>query len=134
MSTNKQLEIKREYLSLHRDYQDLKDDYSILYEKYQKLLKETSENTVLQSMNDMKLQYQDLLRNTVPKEKYEELLKDYSKIYSSLQGLNLLITNLGKHINSSSTLLYTRFRILKEIIQDTIISNNGHLSEIQTLE
>lgn len=117
-------------LNTQRDYQILKDDYQILQEKYSKLLKDTSENTVLQSMNDMKVQYQELLRNTVSKDKYEDLLTEYYRMYSTINGLKILIQNVGKHVNTNNTMVYSRIKIIKEIIEDTLKFHHEHVSEV----
>ena len=71
-------------------------------------------------MNDMKLQYQELINNTVPKEKYINILIKYIKVQNVLSGLNLLIDNISKHINVNDTSNHSRVYILQEILNDAI--------------
>ena len=124
---------QKEYLSIQSELLNLKDDYTCLYDKYSKLLQETSENTVLQSMNDMKIQYQELLRNMVSKDKYEDLLIEYQKLYSTIHGLKILIQNVNKHVNTNDTVIYSRIKIIKEILNDTI-KFHREVSEVHTFE
>lgn len=120
--------------SLQNDYSNLKQEYLDLHEKYTKLLNETSENTVLQSMNDMKVQYQELLKNMVSKDKYEDLLIEYQGLYSTIHGLKILIQNINKHVRTSDTVVYMRIKILKEIINDAIKFHQEHVSVVHTFE
>jgi hypothetical protein len=119
---------------LQQELQHLKADYSLLFEKYSKLQEETSENTIIQSMNDMKIQYQEILRNTVSKEKYEDLLMEYERLYSTIHGIKILIQNVSKHVHSSDTVIYSRIKIIKEILNDTIKFHQDHVSPIHNYE
>jgi hypothetical protein len=119
---------------LQQELQHLKDDYSLLYEKYSKLKQETSENTIIQSMNDMKIQYQEILRNTVSKDKYDDLLIEYERLYSTIHGIKILIQNTSKHVHSSDSVIYSRIKIIKEILNDTIQFHQDHVSPIHNYE
>lgn len=65
-------------------------------------IKSLNENTVIQSMNDMKERYEELNRESVPIEEYEDLLsqiKTLSKLISTTDMINNL--NLSKICNIS---------------------------------
>lgn len=134
MTTQRTQQMYKDYHALQQELQILKDDYSLLYEKHSKLQQETSENTIIQSMNDMKLQYQEILRNTVSKEKYEDLLMEYERLYSTIHGVKILIQNVNKHVHSSNTAIYSRLKIIKEILNDTIQFHQDHISPIHNYE
>lgn len=122
----------------------LKNDYNILYEKNQKVIKEYEEldnkyatlvdnykeNTIIQSMNDMKKKYDSLIANTVPNYRYNMLNTKYEELVKVITSLEIFINHISKAVKNledtstyDSNLVYKiqlELLILKEIIQDAI--------------
>ena len=59
-----------------------------LTEERDKLLFEAKENTIMSSMNDMKVKYEDVVKNSVPKDVFLEMSSDlsiYERLSSSME-------------------------------------------------
>lgn len=119
------------------------DEVKELTEKYNDLLKENEllknelkENTIVESMNDMKKQYEHLRNTTVPFEHYDHvknMLKQTIKLLNSIETINNLnkthTHDLVHHINDdeniSIKIKHDIFEICRysQIISDSIVAN-----------
>jgi hypothetical protein len=105
--------LKREYESLSQELKDVKNELESLREEY-------SENTVIQSMNDMRDKYQELLRTSVPKENYNELLMQKVKYVDHIKAIGILFNNFSKFVEPTQYTLSIRIKLLNEIISDIL--------------
>lgn len=111
---------------------DFQEKYEKLLKKYNQLKKETSENVVIQSMNDMKLQYDHLVSHSVPLYKYNMIYERYIKFHKVLSSAGVLIDHIVKCVKGLESLavmtevksgLYkTNFELmlLKEILEEPV--------------
>ena len=118
-----------EYNKLFERYTQLKNQYTQLEDQYTQLEKQYSENTIIQSMNDMKLRYEELVANTVSFGTYEKTSEKYEKLRRVVSSSEILIehiTNVIKKLENQTTeecrtKLYKaqiELLILKEILQE----------------
>ncbi|NBP00274.1 MAG: hypothetical protein EBU90_09150 [Proteobacteria bacterium] len=116
-------------------YDTLLVKYNELTEKYQKLQHDYSENTIVESMNDMKRKYEQLVANTVPAYKYNLINEKYERLSHTFIGSEILIDHIVKGLKRLETvsamdrtnLLYKiqlELLILKEILQDSVVARN----------
>lgn len=143
MESNKEPSIL-EYTSLKQDYEallnkhdsmilkfkELQLNYDELEEKYNELDENYKENTIIQSMNEMKKKYDSLIINTVPKYRYNLLsnkCEEMSKVFSSVEVIVNHIAKGIKRLDNHGTIdtnavykIQLELLILKEIIQDVI--------------
>ena len=71
----------------------LKEQNELLVKEIESLKKQLNENTVIESMNDMKEQYEELKRESVSRELYDQLIYDYKnliKLKTTLETINNL--------------------------------------------
>uniref|UniRef100_A0A6C0H6I8 Uncharacterized protein n=1 Tax=viral metagenome TaxID=1070528 RepID=A0A6C0H6I8_9ZZZZ len=116
-------------------YQTLLTKYNELTEKYEQLQHDYSENTIVESMNDMKRKYEQLIANTVPAYKYTLLSEKYERLSRTFISSEILIDHIIKGLKKLETVsamdrtnfLYKRqleLLILKEILQDSVVARN----------
>lgn len=101
-------------------YQELKVEYETLQQQYEILETEYRENTIVQSMNDMKAQYEELLKTTVSMYRFRSLEDKHNK--------TVLNANAGSIICNHV------IRLLKEIesnLFDTISRDNLYKAHVQ---
>jgi hypothetical protein len=77
-----------------------KSELNIMTEKYNKLLNENevlkktiselNENTIIESMNDMKIRYQELMNSTVSLEKYNTIQSMFKKAVKVINGIEII--------------------------------------------
>lgn len=99
------------------DYNALLKKYNTLYQQYQDLKIEYSENVIIQSMNDMKKKYEDMLESTVPKYKYDLLVEQKKKMFESVIGSCVIVDYLKRE--------------LKKIETESLIDRSNRLFKIQ---
>jgi len=68
--------------------------------KYKKLQHDYSENIIIQSMNDMKRRYEDMLVNTVSKYKYESAIKKINNYFKKICTTSVLLNHVMKRIKT----------------------------------
>jgi len=85
--------------------ENAEDKYVYLLDKYMKLLKihknlcsEYSENTIIQSMNEMKERYEQLQKDTVPLYKYSDLDKKYKKQNKTITGVLVILEKTAQRL------------------------------------
>lgn len=78
--------------------QTLKKEKDDLESKYKRLQNDYSENTIIQSMNEMKERYDKLMLETVPKYRYEILLKKYNSHLKKINAVNVLLHHVIKRL------------------------------------
>lgn len=112
-------------------YQILLSKYNELLEKYNQLEHDYSENTIVESMNDMKRKYEQLVANTVPAYKYNLLNEKFERVSHTVHGSDVLIDYIIKGLKKTETMgaidrtnslykIQLELIILKEILQDSM--------------
>lgn len=88
---------------------DLYNEQNIKYEKlmidYEKLNNEFKENTIIESMNNMKIQYDELIKTTVSKYTYDLVYKKLHRLKQKNTALIILLEYIEKKIEN----LYNKF-------------------------
>jgi hypothetical protein len=108
---------------------NIEELYKELQERHCKLKTEYQENTIIQSMNDMKTKYEELKKNTIPKYKYEDLMTKNNKMEKVLKGTDIILQHIQKTLDNienvnmldRKTLTYKiqiEIAIIQEIIND----------------
>lgn len=87
-------EIKREYDKLKKEHDKLKKEHDKFKKEYEKLKYDYSENTIIQSMNDMKEKYEELVSSSIPIYRYEYLEKKYENLKQKSSAVSVLIDYL----------------------------------------
>lgn len=102
--------LKKEKYDLQKDLDDLKHEYS--------------ENTIIQSMNDMKERYEELMSTTVPLYKYNHIKTKYNNIYKTMMGAIILNNHIKKTLEDiDNRLLYDRNATINKIKTELIVIN-----------
>lgn len=109
-------ELNERHSELNERHSELNECYNELNERHIKLESDYSENTIIQSMNDMKRRYDELIESSVSIYKYNALDKKYK--------------NLSKIITCGDILLDYNIKILKRM--ENIYHQNSNLQKIQT--
>jgi hypoxanthine phosphoribosyltransferase len=98
-------------------------DYEHLLTELTNLKKEYEENTVIQSMNDMKEMY-DIQEKNIKK-----LVKLIDKILDTSSSIQLMLKYLHENINSSGNNIYTKYniRFISDILESEILKSKTEL-------
>ena len=123
--------LKRKYDSLTLDNESLKLDnesLKLVNENLNYEIKQLNENTVIESMNDMKVQLQELEDNSVQLNIYSSLKNSYKQCYNvsvSVNNINNII------IDELDSILHSNFsdEFKNDIIESTI-NNLSLMSKI----
>jgi hypothetical protein len=83
-------------MNLEEEYIKLESEYTELLDKYTSLLSDYSENTIIQSMNDMKARYDELISTTVPIYKYNQMLEKCKELENNKQAGIVLLQHIIK--------------------------------------
>lgn len=116
-------ELLQNYMSLQEEHEQLRLEQEQLKLEHQKLLNEYSENTIIQSMNEMKTRFEDLERNTVSRSTYNTLVKKCQMLIKSMTAASVILDHLSKSVYNQNVAAYKlemEIKILKEIMEDTI--------------
>lgn len=81
----------KDFAILEREYKALEKQYKSLDNEHRALQHEFSENTIIQSMNDMKEKYNHLLETTVPSYKYELLDERHTELHNKTLACSVLL-------------------------------------------
>lgn len=92
-------DLKAEYHKLFEKYEELNDRYHNLKDEHEKLKKEYSENMIIESMNDMKIKYEELMNTTIPIYRYEFLEKKYADLKKRGAAVAVLLDYTAIYIN-----------------------------------
>jgi hypothetical protein len=118
-----------DFNQLQMKYEQLQSKYIELDNEHKLLKYETSENVIIESMNDMKKRYDAMIRNTVSLNRYESLSNKYNKMNKVILGSGVLINRVLKiiqkiHSDSDGYLLKAEIElnIIKEILEETEIN------------
>lgn len=126
---------------LNKELIDINNSYDILENEYANFKDEMSENIIVESMNDMKIQYENLKKNTVDIKLYKRLLKDNinkSKLLITLKNIielvNYIITRIYNFIyydldNNQPSIYDFKLDIFYLYKQQLILSDLIDLSE-----
>lgn len=82
-----------ELKNLQNEHLKLKEEYEKLEEEYKQLKHEYSENTIVESMNNMKIQYEELIQTTIAKYKYDLLYEKWRKLYRVNNAIGVILNH-----------------------------------------
>lgn len=123
--------LQDKYDNLLVDYKELLKNFDKLKKDHDNLKIEYSENMIIQSMNDMKEKYDELVKTTVPTYKYEYIHEKWKNLKQKSQAvivlLNFLMENIKKmeydlHYNTILDEKKIEFQmyIMKELLEECI--------------
>lgn len=125
--------LKKENYELTNKLKLLNEQYKYLEDELDDLQNEYSENIIIQSMNEMKIRYDNMIKTTVPVYKYNVLNEKYEKLVKNFAGCSVLIDHIVKllrSIENETTLRNERKNILlkaelelitvKDILEDSL--------------
>jgi hypothetical protein len=126
--------LQDEYTTLQEKYDNLQEKYDKLFEDYNILSENYSENIIIQSMNDMKNKYENLIKSSVSIYKYQILQEKFTRLIRGFSGCSVLIDHTIKVLKESKNTHFTDKKNLiskaelelitiKEILEDSIILN-----------
>lgn len=97
-----------------KDFQELTVDYNNLLEKFQQLqtehedLKtEYQENTIIQSMNEMKERYEQIVNTTVSLFKFNMMEKKFNDLYRTASAASVILDHIKKCLSDLNGKLYS---------------------------
>ena len=105
--------LKKEYEKVCQQVDELKNELVVLQQEY-------CENTVIESMNDMRDRYQELLQTSVSKDRYNSLLSQKAKYVDHIKAIQILLNNVSKHIEPTQYTAHLRIKLIMEIIDDIV--------------
>ncbi len=91
---------EEQYNNLLREHLQLKEQYKTLNGNFEKLKEETSENTIIQSMNDMKIEYERVMKDSVPLYRFTNVKERYDSLYQTCQAAVVLLERIRKKIST----------------------------------
>jgi 3-polyprenyl-4-hydroxybenzoate decarboxylase len=106
----------QKYEQLCIDHKKLVETYKQLRIEHKKLLEDYSENTIIQSMNEMKERYEELVSNTISLYTHNDLKDKF--------------TSLSKYTIHACVVLE---QALKSLDRLTTSSNNVHMYKIEVM-
>lgn len=105
-------ELQKQNIELQKELSILNEKYNCLEEEFIKLKGEYSENTIIQSMNEMKSRYDIMIKTTVPSYKYKLLDEKYNNLVKNFVGCSVLIDYIIKLLKKSERDIMNRKDIL----------------------
>jgi hypothetical protein len=122
---------KLEYDTLYNQFIELENEFKILHDENEKLKEEFKENTIIQSMNEMKDRYDRLLRSSVTKTKYEVLNDKHMKVLKVNSACTVILEQIDNLLLDSIDKVYTpeyknsieRIKQYNDLIKDLLINN-----------
>jgi hypothetical protein len=126
--------LQDKYDNLQDKYDNLQDKYDKLFEDYNILSENYSENIIIQSMNDMKIKYETLIKSSVSLYKHQLLQEKFTRLIRGFSGCSVLIDHTIKVLKESKNTTFIDKKNLiskaelelitiKEILEDSIILN-----------
>jgi hypothetical protein len=107
-------------------YQDLKVEYETLQSQLKALQQEYSENTIIQSMNDMKDQYEELLRTTVSMYRFRSVEDKNNKLILNATACSIICNHLIRLLKQIETNIFdtnSRDNLYKAQVQSSMIKD-----------
>jgi|UniRef100_A0A6C0DUN8 hypothetical protein len=84
-------ELQLQIIALKKEKEEIENNYKELQREY-------SENIIIQSMNEMKERYEQLMLDTVSKYRYENLLQKYNCYSKKINAVNVLLHHIMKQL------------------------------------
>ena len=135
--SNNNINIEAKYELLNLKYENIQHEFALLKRKYEKMSKDfdelhefCEENTIIQSMNDMKLQY-ELLEDKV--KSYEKIIQIFLPKAEAVHTILLQYEKLiNKQIDSNSKnelkiILKAQFSMLSDILDSALSDSRKYL-------
>ena len=126
-------QLQSNYDQLQSDYDQLQSDYDQLQSDHNQLKNDYSENTIIQSMNEMKDRYLKLTQTTVPNFKYKLLSEKYMNLAKRSCASCVFINHILKSLdeieiirhNDKNEMAKIKFQLvnIKEILEDDLNPN-----------
>lgn len=106
-----------------------RQDYEHLLTELTTLKKEYEENTIIQSMNDMKEMY-DIQEKNIKK-----LVKLIDNMLDTSSSIHLMLKYLNENIHSSGNNIYTKYNLkfISDILESEISKSKNELYSIDIL-
>jgi uncharacterized coiled-coil DUF342 family protein len=117
---DKYSKLNEQYKVLDQQYKVLNEEYKVLNEEYERLKEETSENTVIQSMNDMKEQYDRVVHNTVSLIRFKSLEGRHETLSKTCEAAILILEHNRKMISKINKYNYDD-KIARKAEMETIV-------------
>ena len=126
--------LQEKYDNLQEKYDNLQEKYNNLFNDYNILSENYSENVIIQSMNDMKIKYDNVIKSSVSLYKYQILQEKFTRLIRGFSGCSVLIDHTIKVLKESKNSTFVDKKNLiskaelelitiKEILEDSIILN-----------
>ena len=121
-----------EYTTLKKSLDELKLKHDKLSNEHDALKNDYRENTIVQSMNEMKERYDRLLQTTVSNHKYNILYEKYTKMIRYFTTCSVLIDHIYKLVKQTERITYNSdikqllykivsgVNITKDIMEDSL--------------
>jgi len=127
-------QVQTELTRVENELNRVRENLALKEKELEKLQQEFSENTIIQSMNDMKIRYENLIDTTVSLAKYNRLLDKYNNLYRIIYSSDIFLDHacaIAAHLENvvydsthkNLTTLVTELKILKDIFTDTLAAN-----------
>lgn len=100
-------DIQKKYDILNKRYEVLKQEYDNLVKSHDQLKNDYAENTIIQSMNEMKDRYNRLLQTSVPNHKYELINNKYTKMLKYENACSVVLEHVSKLILQVTNNVYS---------------------------
>jgi hypothetical protein len=111
-----------------KDLATLQNEFNALHKEHRSLQHEYSENTIIQSMNDMKDKYEQLVQSTVPSYKYHILNEKFVTMETNMLACAVLIDYINNSISKFDNIfvnmgdidiskLEMQLNIIKDLLQ-----------------
>lgn len=98
----------------------LLEKYTRLYNKYEELKKEYSENTIIQSMNEMRDRFEELKKDTVSKYKYNLLEEKNRQQNRAINAVLVILENTSKKLRLIDIEMQLPIEIQKDLYRSEI--------------
>lgn len=106
--------IKIDNENLNKELKVLQEQYEELLDKYDLLETQYSDNIVIQSMNDMKVKYDNMIKNTIPSYRYNALLNKYNTLLKNNSGSVVLLEHVLKMLKKiENNIMYDKNILFK---------------------
>jgi hypothetical protein len=137
---NDDTDFQKQYRELSEKYTLLQNEHDQLKRDHDQLKHDYSENTIIQSMNDMKTKYDRLVQTSVPTHKYNLLSNKYSRMLKYTSACSVILEHLSKLTRQALNIIYStdgrsivskidnELHMTRDLIEDSISLSNSDLN------
>jgi predicted nuclease with TOPRIM domain len=105
------LELKKRYMDVHKKYTETLNECNTIRKKYNDLVHEYSENTIINSMNDMKKEYEYI------ESQLKRLKTLNTNYFDTIKAVKLMIETLIKTLSANNEFEYDNSHLTVFIYQ-----------------